>query len=112
MDPTRVRVSDLARSAQDPLLARVRKTLRQDYGFSRNPKRRFDVPCVWSDEPMVFPDAGGGVCLQRPAGVEARDLSCAGGIGSVMTVTATFALVAVAQVLKRLARPPAAPPAD
>ena len=105
VDPTRIRLGDLARSAQDPLLARVRKVLRQDYGFSRNPRRRFDVPCVWSDEPMLFPSADGGVCLQRPADTEARDLSCAGGIGSVMTVTASFALVAVAHVLNRLARP-------
>lgn len=104
-DPTRIRLSDLARSAQDPLLARVRKVLRQDYGFSRNPKRRFDVPCVWSDEPMLFPSPNGGVCLQRPADAEVRDLSCAGGIGSVMTVTASFALVAVSHVLKRLASP-------
>ena len=112
VDPTRIRVSDLARSAQDPLLARVRKLLRQDYGFSRNPRRRFDVPCVWSDEPMVFPSADGGVCLQRPAGTEVRDLSCAGGIGSAMTVTATFALVAVSHVLKRLGRPVVAQTAD
>jgi len=105
VDPTRIRVSDLSRSAQDPLLARVRKLLRQDYGFSRNPQRRFDVPCVWSDEQMVFPGIGGAVCLQRPADSEARDLSCAGGIGSVMTVTAAFGLVAVSHILGRLSRP-------
>jgi len=111
VDPTRIRVSDLSRSIQDPLLARVRRLLRQDYGFSRDPRRRFDVPCVWSDEPRVFPTADGGVCLHRPAGSETRDLSCAGGIGSVVTVTATFGLVAAAQVLDRLARMPAAPAA-
>jgi tRNA A37 threonylcarbamoyladenosine dehydratase len=103
VDPTRIRVSDLARSAQDPLLARVRRRLRQEYGFSRNPRRRFDVPCVWSDEPMLFPEPDGGVCLQRPVG-ETRDLSCAGGIGSVVTVTASFGLVAAAHVLGRLAQ--------
>ncbi len=104
VDPLRIRVTDLAHSAQDPLLARVRRLLRQDYGFDRDPKGRFHVPCVWSDEPMVFPTAAGGVCLQAPAGQEQRNLSCAGGIGSVVTVTATFGLVAVAEVLKRLAR--------
>lgn len=103
-DPTRIRITDLARSVQDPLLAKVRRMLRQDYGFSRNPRRRFDVPCVWSDEPMVFPAADGGVCQQKPAGGEQGGLNCAGGIGSVMTVTAGFALVAVSHVLKRLAR--------
>jgi len=110
VDPTRIRVSDLARSAQDPLLARVRRLLRQDYGFNRNPKRRFGVPCVWSDEPMVLPGEGGGVCLQRPAARETRDLSCAGGIGSVVTVTATFGLVAAAHVLGRLASQASAVP--
>lgn len=102
-DPTRIRVTDLARSAQDPLLSRVRKLLRQDYGFSRDPRRRFDVPCVWSDEQMVFPTETGGLCRHAPAGRDHRSLSCAGGIGSVMTVTATFGLVAVAHALKRLA---------
>lgn len=112
VDPTRIRVSDLSRSIQDPLLARVRRLLRQDYGFSRDPRRRFDVPCVWSDEPMVFPAPDGGVCLQRPAGTETRDLSCAGGIGSAVTVTATFGLVAAAHVLQRLARPALGPASE
>jgi tRNA A37 threonylcarbamoyladenosine dehydratase len=106
VDPTRIRVTDLSRSAQDPLLARVKKLLRQGYGFSRNPRRRFDVPCVWSDEPGVFPGPDGGVSLQRPAGLETRDLTCAGGMGSVVTVTAAFGLVAASHVLGRLARAP------
>lgn len=109
-DPTRIRLTDLAQSAQDPLLSRVRRLLRQDYGFSRDPKQRFDVPCVWSDEPMLFPSDSGGVCLQAPAGQERRDLSCAGGIGSVMTVTATFGLVAVSHVLSHLSRAESHPP--
>ncbi|HPQ97847.1 MAG TPA: tRNA threonylcarbamoyladenosine dehydratase, partial [Thiolinea sp.] len=58
-DPGSIRLTDLARSQHDPLLARVRKQLRQEYGFSRNPKRRFEVPCVWSVEQMVFPAADG-----------------------------------------------------
>jgi tRNA A37 threonylcarbamoyladenosine dehydratase len=92
-DPTKIRLSDLSRSQQDPLLARVRKELRQNYGFTHNPKRRFDVPCVWSEEQMVLPENGA-----------ACDLSCAGGIGSVMTVTASFALVAVSHVLGRISQ--------
>ncbi len=91
-DPTKIRLSDLSRTLQDPLLARVRKELRQHYGFSQNPKRRFDIPAVWSEEAMKLP-ANGPAC----------DLSCAGGIGSVMTVTASFALVAVSHVLNKLA---------
>ncbi|MFN3785362.1 MAG: ThiF family adenylyltransferase [Thiothrix sp.] len=92
-DPTKIRLSDLSRTLQDRLLARVRKELRQHYGFSQNPKRRFNIPAVWSEEAVILPD-----------NAPACDLSCAGGIGSVMTVTASFALIAVSHVLKKLAR--------
>ena len=95
-DPTRVRVSDLRKTEQDPLLARTRRLLRQCYGFPQNPKRRFDVPCVWSDEPQAAP-------------VEACDaplegsLNCA-GYGACMPVTATFGMTAAGYVIDRLAR--------
>jgi len=110
IDPVRIRVTDLAQSAGDPLLARVRRLLRQEHGFSRDPKSPFGVPCVWSDEPMVPASATGETCETAPNGAGPRGLSCAGGIGSVMTVTATFGLAAVAQVLNRLARPIAPDP--
>ncbi len=91
-DPTKIRLSDLGKTQQDRLLARVRKELRQNYGFSTNPKRRFEIPAVWSEEAMILPENG-----------PACDLSCAGGIGSIMTVTASFAMVAVSHVLGKLA---------
>lgn len=90
-DPTKIRLSDLGRTVQDRLLARVRKELRQHYGFSQNPKRRFEIPAVWSEEAMIVPE-----------NIPACDLSCAGGIGSVATVTASFAFVAVSHVLGKL----------
>lgn len=102
-DPSQIRLGDLARSQHDPLLARVRKQLRQEYHFSRNPKRRFEVACVWSDEQMQFPTAEGGMSTERPSDIAATGLSCAGGLGSVMTVTASFALFAVSHVLDKLA---------
>lgn len=96
VDPTQVKIADLSRTEQDPLLSRTRKLLRQDYGFSHNPKRRFNVPCVFSPEQQRLPEDVGAAC--NPSG----GLSCA-GFGSVMTVTATFGLVAVSHVLKKLA---------
>ena len=102
-DPTCIRVLDLSRTEQDPLLARTRKQLRDRHGFSRNPQRRFSVPAVYSMEQGVFPTADGGVCQQRDPEVAASGLNCAGGIGSVMTVTATFGLVATSVVLNKLA---------
>jgi tRNA A37 threonylcarbamoyladenosine dehydratase len=102
-DPTRIKVLDLSRTAQDPLLARTRKQLRDRHGFPTNPQRRFSIPAVFSDEHSLFPSADGGVCQQRDPGASASGLNCAGGIGSVMTVTASFGLVAVSLVLNRLA---------
>lgn len=109
VDPTRIRVSDLAVTAQDPLLARVRHLLRRDYGFERGKGCHWGVTTVWSDETPVLPEPSGTSCLQPSPSPARSDLSCSGGIGSVMTVTASFGLVAVAQVLKHLtqqARPP------
>lgn len=85
-DPTRIQVSDLARSEQDPLLAKVRRLLRDEHAYSRNPRRKFGVPCVWSEE----------AAQRAPKGTA---LSCAGGIGSAVAVTASFGFAAIAHVL-------------
>ena len=95
-DPTRVRVSDLRKTEQDPLLARTRRLLRREYGFPGNPKRRFGVPCVWSDEPQIRPS---GSCETPVEG----SLNCA-GFGASMPVTAAFGLAAAAYVIDRLSR--------
>ncbi|NIC05812.1 tRNA cyclic N6-threonylcarbamoyladenosine(37) synthase TcdA [Billgrantia bachuensis] len=103
-DPTRIKVADLARTEHDPLLAKVRARLRRDHGFSRNPKRRFSVECVYSDEQLVYPGPGGEVCLQKPASGESTRLDCASGVGAATFVTGGFGFVAVSRVLARLAK--------
>ncbi len=103
-DPTRIQVADLTRTEHDPLLAKVRARLRRDYGFSRNPKRRFAVECVYSDEQLVYPGADGEVCLQKPASGESTRLDCASGFGAASFVTGSFGFVAASRVLARLAR--------
>lgn len=85
-DPARIRRSDLARTEQDPLLAKTRRLLRQQYGFPRNLKRRFEVPAVWSDEPLKQP-------LDSYCPAPNSSLNCA-GFGSSMAVTASFGLLA------------------
>lgn len=100
-DPTRVRVSDLRKTEQDPLLARTRRLLRQEYGFPSNPKRRFNVPCVWSDEPQAAPS---GTCGPGPEG----SLNCA-GFGACMPVTASFGLAAAGYVIDRMVSKSAIP---
>ncbi|GHB22257.1 tRNA cyclic N6-threonylcarbamoyladenosine(37) synthase TcdA [Salinicola rhizosphaerae] len=102
-DPTRIRIADLTRTEHDPLLAKVRSKLRRDYGFSRNPKRRFSVECVYSDEQLVYPGSDGEVCLQKPAPGQATRLDCADGFGAVSVVTGTFGFTAAGRVLTRLA---------
>lgn len=99
VDPTRVRVLDLSRTENDSLLSRTRKHLRGMHGFSRNQKRRFSVPAVFSDEErLALAEAG---C---EAGSEvASDLSCA-GYGSVVHVTAVFGFVAAGKALEMLTR--------
>lgn len=94
IDPQRIRVSDLSQTKQDPLLSKTRKILRQQYNFAKNPKRRFGVPCIYSDEPLLISGQGN----------SSSALSCAGGLGSSMTVTASFALFAVAELMRRLSQ--------
>jgi len=101
-DPTQIHVCDLINTVQDALLAKMRKLLRQQYGFSHTPKHRFNVPAVYSREQLSYPSEEGEVTFQKPD--TAKNLSCAGSIGSVMTVTASFGLVAAAHVLKKLSQ--------
>lgn len=108
VDPSKIHQSDLSRTQHDVLLAKTRKLLRQDYGFARNLKRTFGVPCVYSDEQLVYPDGHGGLSSQRPPvdpdNVSSNALNCAGGIGSITHVTGTFAFIASAFVLNQLAQ--------
>ncbi len=104
VDPTRIRLADLSRTEQDPLLRRTREQLRAVHGFSKNTKRRFCVRAVYSQEQAVYPTSEGGVCHQKEPAARASGLNCSGGIGSAMTVTAVFGLTAVSVVLNKLAQ--------
>lgn len=101
-DPGRARIDDLARTSQDPLLAKVRSQLRREHGFPREPKRRFGVACVYSSEPLARPRGEGGACHERPEDRHLHGLNCA-GYGSSVCVTAAFGLLAAARVLNDLA---------
>lgn len=105
-DPTRVQVRDLARTEQEPLLAKVRKRLRQEYGFPRNLKTKFGIEAVFSDEPLAYPEAPACDLPQEAPGI--TGLNCA-GFGSSVCVTACFGLVAASRALARLAAPRAQP---
>lgn len=102
-DPTRIEIRDLARTEQEPLLAKVRKILRRQHGFPRGEKSKFGIDAVFSTEPLRFPETDGTCAVD--AGV--TGLNCA-GFGSSMVVTASFGLAAAARVLRNLAEEAAA----
>lgn len=99
-DPTQVRVDDLARTTHDPLASKVRAILRRDYGFARGEKK-MGVACVYSTEQLVYPQADGSVCAQKPE--EGAGGGCESGFGASLCVTGTFGFAAASHVLKKLA---------
>lgn len=100
LDPTCVSIADLSRTWNDALAAKVRSRLRSEYGFSRNPQRRFGIDCVFSSEQPVYPTASGGVSHSKP-GLPGASLDCAQGYGSISWVTGTFGFVAASRAVER-----------
>ncbi|WP_018624191.1 tRNA cyclic N6-threonylcarbamoyladenosine(37) synthase TcdA [Kangiella aquimarina] len=103
IDPTQITIADLTRTHNDPLLAKTRSILRYDYGFSSNPKRKYQVPCVYSTEQLSYPLPDGGITQAKPDSERALRMACDVGMGSATHITATFGNFAVGLVLKKLA---------
>jgi tRNA A37 threonylcarbamoyladenosine dehydratase len=110
LDPTRIRIDDLALTIQDPLLSKVRAQLRKHHGFARGPKAKFKVSAVYSDEPLIYPETA--VCdideqarhvITQPGHTGPVGLNCA-GFGSSVCVTASFGFAAAAHALRALAK--------
>ena len=100
VDPTRIEVEDLSRTKYDPLLARVRKKLRGEYGFTRYEKKKFKVEAVYSQELPVMPEA----CEIEEG--ESRNLDCRNGYGTATYITGVFCFFmaqrAVAGILNKI----------
>ena len=111
LDPTKIEVRDLARTEQEPLLKKVRKLLRAQYGFSRGEKQKYHIDAVFSMEPLRYPEEGDACEI----GSSVTGLNCA-GFGSSMVVTASFGMIAAGHILRRMAEAanavPAAEPAE
>jgi tRNA A37 threonylcarbamoyladenosine dehydratase len=105
IDPTRIRIDDLARGGRDPLLAAVRRKLRTEHGFPSSPARGeavlYGIDAVFSDEPARYPTCDGGVSGERPADMSGA-IGCDAGYGSVTHVTAAFGFACAARILDRL----------
>ncbi|UTA47619.1 tRNA cyclic N6-threonylcarbamoyladenosine(37) synthase TcdA [Simiduia sp. 21SJ11W-1] len=108
-DPRQITSLDLAKTTNDPLLAKTRNNLRRHYNFSRNAKRNFSIEAIYSTEQLKFPDAEGGVCENKSAlGAEVK-LDCGGGLGAATMVTASFGMIAASRGIERFLRTQNAP---
>ena len=94
IDPTRIAICDLSRTQQEPLLAKVRKRLRSQYGFTRNPKNKFGIDAVYSLEPVRYPATATGDDVAQTQQA---------GFGTTMAVTASFGMAAASYVMRRIA---------
>ena len=109
LDPTQIRIDDLSRTLQDPLLSKVRAQLRKMHGFPRDPKKKFGIEAVFSIEPLRYPaattcDVGEIASEGVPATRRGlQGLACA-GYGSSMAMTASVGLFCVARAIEHLLR--------
>jgi tRNA A37 threonylcarbamoyladenosine dehydratase len=99
-DPVAVQITDLSKTYNDPLAAKVRSQLRNEHNFPRNTKRSFRIECVFSGQQPVYPKPDGTVSHEKP-GIHGISLDCSMGYGSATAVTATFGNVAAARVINK-----------
>ena len=99
---TSVRLGDLSEASHDKLLAEVRRKLRQEHGFPAG-QSAMSLPCVYSVERTVYPQADGTVCEMRSAAEDGARLNCNGGLGSATFVTGAFGFAAAGFVVRKIA---------
>lgn len=103
IDPTQIRLTDLAFARQDPLLAKIRAALRRHHGFPRDINKKFKVDCVYSEESLRYPQSNGTISTQKRPRDVTGGINCQTGMGASVSVTGTFGFFASAHVLKKLA---------
>lgn len=106
MDPTRIRIADLAETQVCRMARDVRQILRRKYGFPD--KGEMGIRCVYSDEPRTWPkeltyDGGKGfrcVCPNKSSehGCDSRQLID----GTAVFVTGAFGLACASVVVNTL----------
>lgn len=112
LDPTRVKIRDLAKTERDGLAKDVRRWLQRKWDVAPNDDGEFGIPAVYSDEPIALPadvlaDAGGGFACVCPHGSnDAHSCDKRARIdGTASFVTGTFGLVAAGHVVRAIAKP-------
>ena len=100
-DPSQISFGDVAKATHDPLLAKVRYILRKQYNFSSNPKRKFNVDCVYSTEQLVYPTSDGEVCQAKQGADGSMNMDCNNGFGSATMVTGSFGFFVAAKAIRK-----------
>ncbi len=97
-----IQVKDLGRSYDDRLLCKLRKELRQKYGFPRFKNKKFHVQCVFSPEMPELPwcevDDKEDMQQERTS----LKLDCNNGFGTDMTVVSIFGITAAHYVINSI----------
>lgn len=96
-DPSLIQEADINRSFNCKLLAQTRKKLKVEHAFSRDKKRKYNIPCVFSPEDQVLPETE--ACQLQG---ETKRLNCQNGFGSSVMVTSIFGMKAAARVVNDL----------
>ena len=99
-----IRIADVARCYNDPLLARVRRILRTRYEYPRNPHIPFGVPCVFSFEKarLLEPSPPCQPGDEMFGSQAKKNLDCSTGYGTFGFVTGTFGLMAAGIAVEQL----------
>lgn len=103
-DPTQIKIADLAKTIQDPLAAKLRERLKNDYKLNKDSKGKYSIPCVYSTEQLTYPAQNGQICFTKSEAHGTKKMDCESGFGAVTTVTASFGFVAVSYVLDKLSK--------
>ncbi|MEQ8459324.1 MAG: tRNA threonylcarbamoyladenosine dehydratase [Sandaracinaceae bacterium] len=109
MDPTLIRVADLADTQRDPFAKALRKILRKEHGLEMLPGQPVGVPAVFSTEtprepaPVSYDEGQGFVCVcpNKNNGMHTCDKR-ARIDGSASFVTGAFGLAAASVVVRTL----------
>lgn len=101
IDPSAIAYGDLAKTTHDPLLSKVRNLLRRDFNFTKNPKRKFSVDCVYSTEQLRYPQLDGTVCQSKAGSDGSTRLDCNSGFGAVTMVTGSFGFFAASKAIQK-----------
>lgn len=95
-------MTDLAKTIQDPLAAKLRERLKSDFNVVKNGKGKLGIDCVFSTEQLVYPQRDGSVCAAKSTADGSKRMDCASGFGAATMVTASFGFIAVSHALKKM----------